>query len=210
MTRIAWRLSLTSVLAFFVGFAMWATLAAGAHGASDWGGEWSADTKFYIGNSGGLGQSNLYSVTVFGAAQWNAASGSWMDISWGGYTSSGPWYSGCSVPSAAIYVSGGVPAHFYATEYSCGGITRSSIVLNTARSWYFGSGTPLMSQADGRSTASHELGHGLGYTGHWEDKDGDVECSTDIRETMCSSWGLGTIYMRDLGAHDLHTFANEY
>lgn len=202
------------VMSVLGGLVLSATPSAQGHGAgSIFPLKWTADETYYVGNSGGIGQSNLWSASEFARTEWNATS-AWFEIGWGGYQATGP-FAGCSVPSTNVYLYGGLvdgAGGDVAVASNCGGgtLTRSSVIFDAAESWYTGSGTPAGWQSDLRSVAAHEFGHVVGFHQHWHDHDTGIDCSTSARETMCSRVPSGTTYMRSIQAHEEHTMENAY
>lgn len=190
-----------------------ASVAYGHSASSIFPLKWTADETYYVGNSGGIGQSNLWSASEAALAQWNGTAAS-REIYWGAYQSTGP-FSGCSVPTNDVYVYGGIHdgvGNDLGVTVRCGGssITRASILFDAVESWYSGSGTPGGAQFDLRSVAAHEWGHAFGFAGHWQDHDALIDCTSSARETMCSSLPKGTSYMRSLQTHDMHSLVSAY
>lgn len=71
------------------------------------------------------------------------------------------------------------------------------MTVDSAETWYTGTGTPSSSQNDLLSLLVHEFGHALGL-GHT-----NVSCSGTSRPTMCAGWpGGGLTFWRSLESDD--------
>lgn len=94
-------------------------------------------------------------------------------------------------------------------QYEC--MNGSQVVRATIRmdssdvTWNTGTGGPSTGESDLRSIATHEIGHALGFTGHFLD---DAACVQEIA-TMCQYYP-GGIFWRSLGYHDIHTVEPSY
>lgn len=211
---------LLGVMALLAGFGVGSVVgstASGAHTASTYIPlTWASDPDYYFGDldsplSGPTPESSLHA----GNDPWNANSGTWLDINWGGvYDSSVVWTgSGCTTGyGTRLWVLTHSISNL-ATESTCGTsttITRSSIRFDDTRSnWYVGSSSSVPSgQYDLRSVAVHEFGHAGGFSGHWDGVGED--CTGSDRETMCSGLPSGTSYKRSIEAHENHTFDSAY
>ena len=79
--------------------------------------------------------------------------------------------------------------------------------------WYQGTSAPPAGRWDLRSVATHEAGHATGFAGHFGNAaDLCPSPRTASAHTMCSGSqsALGTIFLRTLEEHDLHTIGNAY
>jgi hypothetical protein len=76
------------------------------------------------------------------------------------------------------------------------------IQYDQAETWYTGSSTPAGNQIDARSIAAHEFGHALGL--HHSDHTGNFTyCpGNNTDATMCSVYGWGLTYARNLELDD--------
>lgn len=92
------------------------------------------------------------------------------------------------------------------TRCASGGIiTRSAMRFDPFETWYVGSSTSVPSGSlDLRSTATHEYGHALGFSGHFTDV-----CSPTV-QTMCQGAITGSSVKRTLESHDVHTVQPKY
>lgn len=88
-------------------------------------------------------------------------------------------------------------------------MTRFSMSIDAARTWYAGTGTPGSAQIDVFSVVSHEAGHATGWAGHFSltESIGDDNAG---QATMCPSVSPGTVRLRTLSSHDIHTFTAAY
>lgn len=79
--------------------------------------------------------------------------------------------------------------------------------------WHFGSGSPSSAEYDFRSTVTHELGHGTGFS-HFLQGDSLAHCHStpdSHTNTMCEgSAQKGQTYRRTIGGHDTHTMQEAY
>lgn len=85
----------------------------------------------------------------------------------------------------------------------------AQVEVDRDESWYLGTGDAPLSQADGWSVASHELGHATGWSGHFSSSATICENNAD-QHTMCPTYYLGTERMRTLEQHDKHTILEVY
>lgn len=81
--------------------------------------------------------------------------------------------------------------------------------------WFWGSSrTVPVGRPDGKSVATHELGHATGFILHLDflfDDPKPSYCSGGVtHQTMCEFHEPGTSYQRTLGTHDVHTFEPTY
>lgn len=91
-------------------------------------------------------------------------------------------------------------------------INHGQITFDAAENWYVGIGSPAVNQRDFKSVAVHELGHLLGWVGHWASPGGLCGGGSPAVpiHTMCPTYGAGVTYFRSPEEHDLHTLADAY
>lgn len=195
---------------------------AQAHSASTFysggGGVWASGiwVNWY---SKGFPSSSYVDRLKNGSAQWNAASGSSSaepDFSYVGGTSTGP-SSPCSAslngaywynldPLVGEYVLGYTPF----CKNTSGRVYRFTMYIDSTQSWYTGTGDSVGTfTADLWSVASHEFGHATGWYGHYSTSETICE-NNGSQATMCRTIHLGTVRMRTLADHDIHTFNAAY
>lgn len=91
------------------------------------------------------------------------------------------------------------------TTAFCGSFVCSfTTTVDSAESWYSGTGTPSSSQLDLQSNLTHEFGH-ASWSGHTT-----VSCSGSSMPTMCSSLAKATTYKRTLEQDDRDGIASVY
>ncbi len=120
----------------------------------------------------------------------------------------------CTVSTGAVLwlFSGQLSGSTLASQYDCtdgSRIVRSAIRFDSSdRTWNTGTAGPSSGEVDLRSVATHEIGHGLGFTLHFSLTDTTTCDSSDI-STMCPTYPGGTIW-RSLTQHDIHTVLAAY
>lgn len=91
---------------------------------------------------------------------------------------------------------------------------QQDIKFDSAEDWYTGTGNVPSGKIDAQATATHELGHAMGFygpynAGHFQATD-QLCNGTDPINTMCPFILPGSNIMRSLEEHDKHTFNNAY
>ncbi len=87
----------------------------------------------------------------------------------------------------------------------------SDIVFDKDENWHYDSSTsPTDNEYDMAGVASHEIGHFLGFAGHFDATEPVPICENSPKHTMCRTVPSGTTYQRTLEEHDVHTFDNAY
>ncbi len=81
------------------------------------------------------------------------------------------------------------------------------ITYDQDESWFASTGDAPLGTYDVWSTASHELGHGTGWSGHLS---GSICDDNSAQQTMCAFISDGTERQRTLEDHDIHTFRGQY
>lgn len=78
--------------------------------------------------------------------------------------------------------------------------------------WYSDTGSPGSNEIDFWSVASHEFGHGTGWSAHFDEFTTECPRSGDLtgRHTMCAKTLTSTTMQRSLAPHDQDTFAGAY
>lgn len=107
-----------------------------------------------------------------------------------------------------------------ATTYLCVYDTGSALIMHSfmirydsGNTWYSGTDSPSESELDFQDTATHELGHATGWTGHFGEGTGECPApnTNTSRHTMCTESGPeGSTWGRTLETHDKHTFQDWY
>lgn len=84
---------------------------------------------------------------------------------------------------------------------------RASIVMDSTRQWYIGTGDAPGTTTDLWAAASHEWGHALGAA-HWTELETGVcpKYENLVRHVMCPSIAMGYEVQRHPRTHDIHTF----
>lgn len=155
-----------------------------------WGtdGHWLNNTQYYRYSSAVPASYRTYINN--GANAWtNVTPSHW---SWNLSTSQGMW-----VYYQNIDGQGNTAAQVQLTILF-GIITSANMTFDSSENWYAGTGVPGGSQADLRSAATHEMGHGLGLK-----HTSGIYCPGNTNNaTMCLSAPLGSYYWRTLEGDD--------
>lgn len=223
-------IALWPLAGMFLGFALSAqTGPASGHPASDFYPEtWLLNTTEHWLIDDGVPTGDFRDSVKFGIGQWdNGAGGQGPDFVFDGeVTSNSGDFNSCNGETrSVVFVKEdlglllGLPGALGWVDYCVEGpppaqaIGKFEMYLEKTPGvgWYVGSGTPPSNRYDLRSIVTHETGHTTGWVGHFT---GSTLCdSGDMAtfHTMCTPAAPpGTIGMRYLEAHDVHTYGNAY
>jgi hypothetical protein len=86
------------------------------------------------------------------------------------------------------------------------------LAFDTGDDYYMGTGNAPSKSIDLWSTATHEIGHAMGWGPHFDDNGtNNTICNNDSdQQTMCASYYAGSERQRTLEGHDKDTFTNRY
>ncbi len=217
-------LLLVAALSALVGL-VFAGPAVRAHstGAANYTHEWSMnepDLSMTRGNMGGMSNSKIPSRMQNAANQWNNAPNTHgadaPPITVDSTVHSQPHqiYSVCSLPldhEIWLFTGPRPLGALVAETVECrvfGTIVLSNVNFNGNLNWGYNLKSVASNQYHFASALTHEVGHALGFEGHWSA--GLTRCTTSPRETMCNHEPLGTIWMRNLEEHDEHAYDAAY
>lgn len=215
-------LSLVLVTVGLVGGLLLGAWPVRAHEPTMYSAKWALDTKYHIGNTSVESHSGVRASMSFASARWNEVTGAWLDTSLGQDDDSIAYVeSPCDAPTGGVWTFATTidgPGGTIASAARCvvvadtAYITRARIRFDVAEKWHWSSGSvPDTDEFDGPATATHEMGHALGFSGHWSRP--STQCAETISttdHTMCSGTRPGLWHKRTLESHDSHTFANAY
>lgn len=147
---------------------------------------------------------------------WVNVFGSSYDPYYLGQDSSYIWTgNGCTTGASGVITLVSVNISAVAETIQCRSgstMTRATYKLDTTVTWYNGTSTSVPAgQNDFWSNATHELGHGGGFTGsHFTDAMACPGPGTVNQSTMCATTSLESSVWRTLSSHDISVFAAEY
>lgn len=215
------KLLLVLMLAWLAGRLVGGVPTATAHTvvAPTWSDE--ANVQWRLDSTRAVSLSGVGASTSFKAADdpWNAVSGSTLNFVFEAEASlsdknlaSSPCGDTPPVSSVEVFVYGN-PQSQHAITWRCPGIVHlehAYVGVNSGSTWYVGSGTPLSTQYDLRSSVIHEFGHAAGMN---IDFTGSALCDPDNDppyHTMCGVGLKGNTWKRTLEEHDRHSLAGFY
>lgn len=212
----------TFLIGFILSFALSIPLTAQAHSPSTFytgaGGRWPSYSNVYFLVRSGFPSSSYTTAINNGFNQWNEAEPAAIGPDFfnnGSTTVTGNADAPCSATYNGIYwrdldyLGPGVLGYTPHCENLSGTVTRFSMSIDADRAWYAGTGTPSSSQYDLFSVVSHEGGHATGWAGHFSTTESICDDNAS-QATMCPTVSPGTVRLRTLSTHDIHTFASAY
>jgi hypothetical protein len=216
---------LAAVLVAAAGLLTAPAAPATAHTASTYyTAKWPTNTNVEYGLNAGFPGGTFRDAIFDGKQDWNDVAGTnepeifWSladDILYGNYQNPCSLLSGNN--TNIVFWS---DLDVYSTSYlgltlrclSGSTITKTSLTIDSDRTWYTGTGSPG-SLPDLWSVAAHEFGHVTGWGPHLPTGESTTcpsPAETSIRHTMCATVVAGTTIMRVLAPHDWHTFQAAY
>ncbi len=198
-------------ISFLLALVMAMSADARAHSATYYSKTWTTDINLAFGyQTGSLSTATARSSYNAADAVWNSVTDISVDFYNSGSVNSMVVDSGnvCDVPASRVWiVSNDLSSGTLARSSTCGSPpNRGIVVVDSPRTWEYGSAVPTSSEWDLRGTMTHEYGHITGFSGHFPSAD----CAANALQTMCPTYSVGNYQWRTLGSHDIHTIQAAY
>ena len=174
------RKGILSTIALSVALTLTMTITASAATLSYWYsdastiGKWSSSPKVWYNKMDSSASFAFLSGLLNGASVWNSALGTTVDVSSGYTTAPIKFYGGTAAQIEGLGIFGKVPDSYFGltvyTKYTTGGThtyngTNKTCVFHQEITGYIVSRSDL-SYDNYICTASHEMGHSMGWHGH--------------------------------------------